>query len=747
MINFIIANAAINRTVEPIVLSAKTLPDRDDLLDGVALENIVLYSYNAAATTWTQIPVQIDEYNTAFGDNMQYFHPDAFFGEMDELVFMAAESGDKAPADALLDDVTTHIYPRYEFKIIDDISNDTGYVYLFRTDNPGAHTNNDNYVDWKDDPTRGELIVSDNYELGFDVHGHMSNLNIPVSQGGQGVDFFDRMKIRIVGNAELLGASIDVSISEDRIEGGGYTPNIIDGPLRVIRKWNFDVRVDEIGGYKFGPYDFLIKYYPRSADFGNSTFSLGGSIDVRIDYVRLSFDLNSNANGMRLFAPLITDQGSNYPDGVPIDRVNDVGVTPRTLNIPGWNWWMQTGAPGTMLTVSYLPKTGIYQYLYYKDDNGGTNDPGSAPTTDTGDNQSWGDTGFKVTGPLQDSSVPLGAQLFFLGPTISKDSANVIKNYKAVPLKVQVKQDDNIPPAIIDDLVISEIGDSFLTISWTAVGDDGKIGGPIAYYIIRYNTAPMGDDIWGWWASATDVAEPTPAQPGETQSVTIDDLDKNKMYYFAIRAVDEQFNPSPLSFVTLGTTTPVELVSFNAEAQKKGVELSWTTASENNNLGFAVQRRFNESDWQEISFVKGAGTSNKDVHYSFQDIPQQIGNVEYRLKQIDTDGSFELSDVVTVTIKAPAQFSLDQNWPNPFNPTTKISFNLPAAVEGHVELAVYDMLGRQVKSLFNQQAGPGFYSVEWDGLDDTGHQTSSGVYVYILQTAKFRAAKKMIKLQ
>ena len=77
------------------------------------------------------------------------------------------------------------------------------------------------------------------------------------------------MKIRVVGEATFLGQNLDVNMDEGALEGGEYSPNIIDGPIRVIRKWNFDVRIDELGGYKIGPYNFIIKYYPYSADFGN----------------------------------------------------------------------------------------------------------------------------------------------------------------------------------------------------------------------------------------------------------------------------------------------------------------------------------------------------------------------------------------------------------------------------------------------------------------------------------------------
>jgi hypothetical protein len=82
-------------------------------------------------------------------------------------------------------------------------------------------------------------------------------------------------------------------------------------------------------------------------------------------------------------------------------------------------------------------------------------------------------------------------------------------------------------------------------------------------------------------------------------------------------------------------------------------------------------------------------------------------------------------------------FELRQNYPNPFNPVTKISFNIPK--QGAVILKVFDMLGREIKTLVNTNLNPGSYSFDFDGSS-----LSSGVYFYKLQAGNFSAVKKMV---
>ncbi|MFH1197475.1 MAG: T9SS type A sorting domain-containing protein [bacterium] len=213
------------------------------------------------------------------------------------------------------------------------------------------------------------------------------------------------------------------------------------------------------------------------------------------------------------------------------------------------------------------------------------------------------------------------------------------------------------------------------------------------------------------------------------------------------------------------TPVPVELVSFTAFISNDGVILYWQTATEVNNYGFEVERSTNLQGltnskegsnlggFSTIGFVEGSGNSNSLKEYSFIDEDITARKYSYRLKQIDTDGSFTYSDIVEVTCDLhPSTFGLEQNFPNPFNSSTTIKFAVPTvetpymASLQHVTLKIYDVLGREVATLLNKEqsafGGSGYYSVEFNASG-----LPSGVYFYRLQTNDFSDVKKMIILK
>jgi len=93
----------------------------------------------------------------------------------------------------------------------------------------------------------------------------------------------------------------------------------------------------------------------------------------------------------------------------------------------------------------------------------------------------------------------------------------------------------------------------------------------------------------------------------------------------------------------------------------------------------------------------------------------------------------------------PASFALHQNYPNPFNPDTRITYDLPS--ESLVRLAVYDLLGRQVRSLATGQQQPGTYTAIWDARDDAGARVSSGIYICRLDAGENAFTMKMVLLK
>ncbi len=96
-------------------------------------------------------------------------------------------------------------------------------------------------------------------------------------------------------------------------------------------------------------------------------------------------------------------------------------------------------------------------------------------------------------------------------------------------------------------------------------------------------------------------------------------------------------------------------------------------------------------------------------------------------------------------IQYPTSFSLCENYPNPFNPTTTISFSIPK--ESNVEISIYNIKGQKVKEIVSDQLASGEHSVVWDGRDENGKPVSSGIYFYKLKAGGFREVRKMILMK
>jgi len=186
---------------------------------------------------------------------------------------------------------------------------------------------------------------------------------------------------------------------------------------------------------------------------------------------------------------------------------------------------------------------------------------------------------------------------------------------------------------------------------------------------------------------------------------------------------------------------PVELTSFTLKQLADKIQLNWVTKTEVNNYGFNVERKINEGEWNSIGFVEGHGNSNSPKVYSYSDKDLFAGgsNFQYRLKQVDTDGSFEYSDVVEVEV-VPNQFELSQNYPNPFNPSTTIRFSLPQASQ--VKINIFNMIGEQVATIADGMYEAGYHKITFNASN-----LSSGAYIYRLESSDFVQVKKMILLR
>ncbi len=274
-------------------------------------------------------------------------------------------------------------------------------------------------------------------------------------------------------------------------------------------------------------------------------------------------------------------------------------------------------------------------------------------------------------------------------------------------------------------------------------------GRPSSVYFLSYINDPAGGNNTGYVYGNAPSSNTNTGGGNQTFA-----------HYFG-QNVQSGVNP----FGTVDASLAVELLSFSAKTIRGAVRLQWQTASERNNLGFMLERRESGdetfslvADYRSHPSLAGAGNSSSLNEYSFTDRDvKSYRSYEYRLSDVDYSGvrtSYPLLSVETGNLEGgavgeaiPSSFFLGQNSPNPFNPSTKISWGIPAGYQGKVRITIHDMRGRLVRTLYTGLAEAGTFTVSWNGQDKAGRPVSSGIYIVRLETAVYQAAKRMLLLK
>jgi hypothetical protein len=229
-------------------------------------------------------------------------------------------------------------------------------------------------------------------------------------------------------------------------------------------------------------------------------------------------------------------------------------------------------------------------------------------------------------------------------------------------------------------------------------------------------------------------------EAGDTLVVVFENVLETSPYYGASKIVKYATTDDSPEFVG-SISLPVELTTFTAAVKNTSISdvvmLEWRTVGESNNLGFDIERSLDGKNFSKLGFVAGAGSTNLAQGYGFTDDRVEVGTYFYRLKQIDRNGAFTYSDVREVEVSAPQRYELTQNFPNPFNPQTDIVFRVKE--EGVVTLKVFDLLGREVRTLVDEKKGAGVHRITFDA-----HTLPSGVYLYSISMGSFHEVKKML---
>ncbi len=204
-----------------------------------------------------------------------------------------------------------------------------------------------------------------------------------------------------------------------------------------------------------------------------------------------------------------------------------------------------------------------------------------------------------------------------------------------------------------------------------------------------------------------------------------------------------------------GQTLPVALSSFTVSMSSgMNAVLSWTSETETNMLGYNVFRN-SENSYAEAEMINypiiPAQNTSETTNYIFEDEEVDFGNTYYYwLQSVDLDLTYGLHGPISITVDEDEEelppivyeTQLFNNYPNPFNPNTNINFTLRE--ETHVSLEVFNITGQRVRVLKNGEKSEGKHTIVWDGLDDNGRVSTSGIYFYRLKTDHFNETKKMI---
>jgi hypothetical protein len=192
----------------------------------------------------------------------------------------------------------------------------------------------------------------------------------------------------------------------------------------------------------------------------------------------------------------------------------------------------------------------------------------------------------------------------------------------------------------------------------------------------------------------------------------------------------------------------VELTTFYGNRTADGIQLFWTTATELNNHGYFIERQFEDLQWEIIGFIEGKGNSQNIEYYSFIDHVnsyQRMNRISYRIKQVDYAGNYEYYGSISFSCEnSPNEFQLFANYPNPFNPTTRIGvFSINST---DIEFIISDISGGIVRKEI-KNIPSGYSEIEWDGKNSENIALPAGIYIYTVRGRDFIQTKKMILLR
>ncbi len=254
-------------------------------------------------------------------------------------------------------------------------------------------------------------------------------------------------------------------------------------------------------------------------------------------------------------------------------------------------------------------------------------------------------------------------------------------------------------------------------------------------------TIAMGQAGGDWTRIATNRGTLSGSQPSPGKGTLFSEFKQT----FTINA-NESWDFTFANLTGGDNSLPVQISRIIARTYNNSIVIEWETKTEVDISGFEVFRSETGlpgsfkliSSYLTNDSLKAKGFSSFGAKYTFVDVGVRPGSVYYyTIEAVNKDGRREKIGEISVSLEIPSKFALYQNYPNPFNPITTIEFDIPEKVR--TELIIYDVLGKTVATLINEELEPGRYRINFNS-----GEIPSGVYFYTLKAGKFSQTRKMI---
>tara|TARA_B110000014_G_C20113734_1_gene587519 strand:+ start:381 stop:2417 length:2037 start_codon:yes stop_codon:yes gene_type:complete len=355
-------------------------------------------------------------------------------------------------------------------------------------------------------------------------------------------------------------------------------------------------------------------------------------------------------------------------------------------------------------------------------------------------------------------------------------SSEISANGTLMRLKFEVSNniDTNFVPVVIIHAEMDEIE-----------GVIDVVNGGIEIDSLLYGDVSQNNNVSLYDASlvlkyliGTETLDETQLVAAEvTQDGTVSALDATAIAQYAIEIIDAlpvvdtqnltgggtifinetMFQPGELLEVPVMLTNGNNLLSFEIDLSYESDAITLESITWSDLIGhFTIEENYEggsikvaglgtEPDGEEGVFA----TVSLFIASSFTDESFDVTINKYRINESDP-----IEDVVvTFTNSAlgidentiPTVYALHQNYPNPFNPSTQVNYDLPE--RGSVQIMIYDLMGRKVKTLINNEQNAGFKNIQWNATNNRNEPVSAGLYLYTIQAGEFRQTKKMVLLK